>query len=137
VATTAGLRPQHGVRRVPESAVNVTWLGHASVLLGLDGVRLLTDPLLTRRVALLRRRVPAPPVPSGVDAILVSHVHRDHVHPRSLRLVAPGARVLAPAGAGRLLARTGAAEVVEMAEGDEAQVGPLAEVDMADLELEE
>lgn len=103
---------------MPEAATGrVTWLGHASVLIDLDGVRLLTDPLLTRRVHLLRRRVPAPAVPAGVDAILLSHLHRDHVHLRSLKLVAPGARVLAPAGAGRLLARSGAAEVIEMAPG--------------------
>lgn len=89
----------------------------------LDDVRLLTDPLLSTRVAHLRRVVPPPVVPEGLDAVLVSHLHRDHAHLPSLRRVARGRRVLAPAGSAALLARSGAAEVVEMTAGDRSRVG--------------
>ena len=131
-----GSRPRHGARHGPDGLGaaagerprgpgRVTWLGHASVLLDLDGVRLLTDPLLTGRVAHLRRRVPAPAAPAGVDVILLSHLHRDHVHLPSLRLVAGGALVLAPVGAARLLARCGAAAVIELAEEEQTRLGHL------------
>jgi L-ascorbate metabolism protein UlaG (beta-lactamase superfamily) len=103
----------------------ITWLGHASVLVDLDGVRVLTDPLLANRVAHLRRVVPRPADPVDLDAVLLSHLHRDHAHLPSLRRVARGRLVLAPAGSAALLARAGAAEVTEMAPGDRASVGAL------------
>jgi L-ascorbate metabolism protein UlaG (beta-lactamase superfamily) len=67
----------------------VTWLGHATTLLELDNVRLLTDPLLRPQTGLLRRRGTRPPPSkwSGVDAVLLSHLHHDHADLRSLRLL--------------------------------------------------
>jgi L-ascorbate metabolism protein UlaG (beta-lactamase superfamily) len=104
----------------------VTWLGHASVLVELDGVRVLTDPVLTDRVAHLRRRRPLSPelsAPGRLDAVLVSHVHMDHLHPRSLRSVAAGAVGITSVGAGRLLARAGFSDVREVVVGDEIEIG--------------
>lgn len=103
----------------------ITWLGHASVVVDLDGARLLTDPLLAIRVAHLRRVVPRPADPEAVGAILLSHLHRDHAHLPTLRRVARDRLVLAPAGAAALLARSGAAEVIEMEPGDRSRVGAL------------
>jgi L-ascorbate metabolism protein UlaG (beta-lactamase superfamily) len=80
----------------------VTWLGHSTVLVDVDGVRILTDPLLTRRLAHLRRRVPMPTV-TPVDVVLISHVHMDHLHLPSLRMVASGARLIVPEGAAPLV----------------------------------
>ena len=71
------------------------------------------------RVAHLRRVVPRPGDPGGGRRVLLSHLHRDHAHLRSLSRVARGRPVLAPAGSAALLARAGAAEVIEMAPGDE------------------
>ena len=70
----------------------LTWVGHATVLLELGGVRLLTDPLLRTRLGHLRRHGarPAPEVTEDIDAVLVSHVHLDHLDVRSLRSVARG-----------------------------------------------
>ncbi len=51
--------------RAGTSADRIVFLGHATVLIELDGVRLLTDPLLRGRVAHLRRQVP--PVDASVD----------------------------------------------------------------------
>ncbi|MCL2850241.1 MAG: MBL fold metallo-hydrolase, partial [Micrococcales bacterium] len=73
----------------------VTWLGHASVVLDLDGTRVLTDPLLRRHAGVLRRRgaAPAPHLWSAPDAVLISHLHHDHAETGSLRMV-PGAPVV-------------------------------------------
>ncbi len=65
----------------------VCWLGHASFLIQLDGVRYLTDPCW-HRLGLLPRRVPAPYTPQRIDPIdylLLSHNHRDHVDSRTIR----------------------------------------------------
>ena len=53
--------------------IGVTWIGHSSVLIDLDGVQLLTDPLLRNRVIHLRRVVDVPHgAGSDADAILIS-----------------------------------------------------------------
>ncbi len=102
----------------------IAWLGHSTVVIDLDGVRLVTDPVLAPRVAHLRRAAGPARAPGGVDAALISHLHLDHLHARSLRAVAP-ARILAPLGAGRFLRSRGAAELSEVGEGDELAVGPV------------
>src|SRR5207342_1073600 len=58
----------------------VTYVGHGTVLLELDGKRLLTDPVLRRWVGPLRRQGSDPPagIIRGVDAVLLSHLHLDH-----------------------------------------------------------
>jgi L-ascorbate metabolism protein UlaG (beta-lactamase superfamily) len=103
----------------------LTWVGHATVLLELGGARLLTDPLLRTRLAHLRRHGarPDPSVTEDIDAVLVSHVHLDHLDVRSLRSVASGARVIGPEGAGRLLGRIGFARVDEVVPGDRITIG--------------
>jgi L-ascorbate metabolism protein UlaG (beta-lactamase superfamily) len=67
--------------------VHVTWIGHSSVVLDLAGVRVVTDPLLRRRLGPLSRRhdLPVHPHVDGVDAVLLSHLHHDHADLPSLR----------------------------------------------------
>ncbi len=102
----------------------LTWLGHSTVVIDLDGVRLVTDPVITGRVGHLRRRVAPAAVPERVDAALVSHLHLDHLHGPSLRRLAP-ARIVAPRGSRRLVGRRTGAAVSEVDEGDEVAIGPL------------
>jgi L-ascorbate metabolism protein UlaG (beta-lactamase superfamily) len=108
----------------------IAFLGHATVLIEFDGVRLLTDPLLRGRVAHLRRQ--APPVQEGVfaerarpDAVLISHLHHDHLDLASLRLLGLDVPLLVPAGAGELLRRRGFTDVSELRAGEVAGVGAL------------
>jgi L-ascorbate metabolism protein UlaG (beta-lactamase superfamily) len=104
-----------------DSAGRVTWLGHATALLEVDGARLLTDPVLRPRVGHLRRLTPVPADPGRLDAILVSHAHHDHLHLPSIRRLDPAAPVLAAPGAARALRRSGRT-VHELAPGDELDV---------------
>lgn len=69
--------------------MRLTWIGHATVVLDLGGVRLLTDPLLRKHAGPLRRVGP-PPDPrawADPDAVLVSHLHADHASVGSLRML--------------------------------------------------
>lgn len=101
----------------------VTWVGHATAAIELDGVRFLTDPLLTKRVAHLRRRTAVPDADVGdIDAILLSHVHLDHLHANSLRRLNRSAVVVAPRGAGRLVQKLGFNRVIEVSPGERASV---------------
>ena len=103
--------------------VILDYVGHATVQLELDGVRLLTDPLLRARVGHLRRVAPPAGVSAEVDAILISHAHHDHLDLPSLRRLSTSAVAVVPRGAGRLLRRF--ERVVELGEGDEVAVGSL------------
>ncbi len=84
--------------------LEICWLGHASTLVELGGVRFLTDPALTARLAHLRRHHAVDlEVIRDVDVVLISHVHMDHLHVPSLRLLGD-VELVVPAGAGRSVA---------------------------------
>ena len=102
---------------------SIRYLGHATALVELDGVRFLTDPMLRARVAYLRRLVATPEVPDDLDAILLSHGHQDHLDVGSLRKLDRGARVFTAPGLGTLVSRKGFASVEELDAGDERDVG--------------
>lgn len=87
-------------------ALTLTWLGHSTVVIDLDGTRLLTDPLLKRHVGPLRRRFPKPDPDQwrDPDAVLISHTHTDHTELGSLRML-PGVPVLTAHANARWLRR--------------------------------
>jgi L-ascorbate metabolism protein UlaG (beta-lactamase superfamily) len=84
----------------------------------------LTDPVLRGRLAHLRRHAPAPDPPTALDAVLISHLHRDHLDLASLRELDPAVPVVAPQGAAGLLARAGRRDVREVAAGDVLELDP-------------
>jgi L-ascorbate metabolism protein UlaG (beta-lactamase superfamily) len=106
----------------------ITWIGHSTVLLELDGVRLLTDPVLRKRVAHLRRvsEGARPDLPDSLDAALVSHAHYDHLDTRSLARLGRSLQVVLPMGTGNLLRRRGFLHITEVDVGDEIEVGRVA-----------
>jgi L-ascorbate metabolism protein UlaG (beta-lactamase superfamily) len=106
-------------------ADRLTWLGHATVRLELSGTRLLTDPLLRPRVAHLRRHAGEPAPPGPLHAVLISHLHRDHLDLPSLRALDPAALVVVPRGGSGPLRRSGR-ELVELAVGEELPVGDVS-----------
>ena len=97
----------------------IRYIGHSTVLIELDGVRILTDPLLRARVAHLRRATPLGDAPQAVDAVLISHGHYDHLDLPSLRLLRPS-RVVLPSA---LEQRVADLPTIGVDEGDEVSVG--------------
>ncbi|MEU2348306.1 MBL fold metallo-hydrolase [Modestobacter sp. NPDC049651] len=106
---------------------SLSFLGHSTVRVELGGRTVLSDPLLTGGLGPLRRVVPTPPAAAwaGVDLVLVSHLHGDHLHLPSLRLLGPDVPVVVPRGAGRWLTGKGLPDVTELAPGETVTVGGL------------
>ncbi|MFW6077543.1 MAG: MBL fold metallo-hydrolase [Hyphomicrobiales bacterium] len=106
--------------------LHVTYVGHATALIQVAGLNILTDPFFSRRASPLQWAGPKRVRPPGValddlpriDAVLVSHNHYDHMDLPSIRRLhdrhAP--RILAPLGNGAILART--RRPLDVAEGD-------------------
>jgi len=89
------MTPRTGVSRKPVLAIDdqlgLTFIGHSSFFLQIDGKNLLIDPNFARWIFVLKRlRQPGmrlrdlPPI----DAVLVTHAHFDHLHRPSLRAIA-------------------------------------------------
>jgi L-ascorbate metabolism protein UlaG (beta-lactamase superfamily) len=82
----------------PSSSLRVTWLGHSTVLVEIEGVRLLTDPVWGQRASPLSfagpKRFHPPPIALSslppVDAVLLSHDHYDHLDAPTIRALAAG-----------------------------------------------
>jgi L-ascorbate metabolism protein UlaG (beta-lactamase superfamily) len=108
-------------------ADRITYVGHATILIELGGVRLITDPLLRERFMHIRRHreVPDPSVARDIDAVLISHLHADHLDPPSLRMVGSATRLIVPERAGATLRRRGFAAITELAPGSSATVDAL------------
>jgi L-ascorbate metabolism protein UlaG (beta-lactamase superfamily) len=109
------------------SGPELHFVGHSTVRIDLAGRRVITDPLLTRGLGPLRRVVPLPEpsVWEGTDVVLISHLHGDHLHLPSLRLLGAETRIVVPRGAGRWLRRRGFPRVDELAPGESLTDGPL------------
>jgi L-ascorbate metabolism protein UlaG (beta-lactamase superfamily) len=105
--------------------VELTWWGHSTASLTDQRTHLLTDPVLTDRVAHLTRRRGASPSRLSPDAVLVSHLHHDHLHLPSLRRLPARTRVVLPVGGAGLLDALGL-DPVEVEPGDTVTVGGLS-----------
>jgi L-ascorbate metabolism protein UlaG (beta-lactamase superfamily) len=108
----------------PASGLRVTWLGHSTTLVELDGVAVLTDPMWSERASpstwVGPKRYHPPPLAiealPHLDAVVISHEHYDHLDEMTVRALAPrGVPFHVPLGVGAHLAAWGvpAAQIVE------------------------
>lgn len=101
-------------RNRAENQLNVTWLGHSSLMINIDGYRILTDPVFEKRISILgptrfNGEVPLQidDVPN-VDAIIISHDHYDHLNKFSVQhLHTKTERIFVPLGVGELIEKWG------------------------------
>ncbi|GAA4026023.1 MBL fold metallo-hydrolase [Hymenobacter glaciei] len=103
---------------VPAAALRATWLGHSTVLLEIDGHRILTDPVWSERVSptsfMGPKRFFAPPLPLAelpeLDAVVLSHDHYDHLDSAAIHFLGrTGVPFFCPLGVGAHLRRWGVA----------------------------
>jgi L-ascorbate metabolism protein UlaG (beta-lactamase superfamily) len=112
--------PALPVPRPPEGTASLTFVGHATVMITTARTRLVTDPLFERSFYGLRRAKEAGAHAADVDDIdlvLVSHAHRDHLSPASLRRVLKDVPIVVPPRCGPLVARLGFLKIEELAPG--------------------
>jgi L-ascorbate metabolism protein UlaG (beta-lactamase superfamily) len=98
----------------------ITYLGHASLLMEMDGMRLLTDPVFRQRIYHLRRTSPSPDAAAfrDVDAVLISHLHYDHLDIPTLQALGDAPLIYIPSGASALLERAGIHHYKEISLGE-------------------
>ena len=125
-----------GLRIPAASGLRVTWFGHSSVLLEIDGVTVLTDPLWSERASPVswtgpKRWYPAPialrDLPR-INVVLISHDHYDHLDRSTITAMANwDAMFVVPLGMGGYLERWGIppARIVELDWWQSARVGSL------------
>src|SRR5262249_10852752 len=119
----------------PADTLAITWYGHASSLVEIDGARVLFDPIWSDRCSPSQevgpRRLHRAPVPLEsllpVDAIVISHDHYDHLDMQSIRRLArlSHAPFVMPLGVGEHLERWGVPieRIVELDWDDSIEVG--------------
>ena len=122
----AARRISDGAARLADAAAldapTVTWVGHSTLLVRMAGVTFLTDPIWSESaspVSLGPRRLVAPGLAiddlPGIDFVVVSHNHYDHMDVSTLReLARRGTRFLVPLANAHILARYGIAPVEEL-----------------------
>lgn len=122
---------------VEPPALAVSWFGHSSALIDIDGYRVLTDPVWSRRCSPSRtvgpqrlHDVPAPlEALPAVDAVLISHDHYDHLDIETIVGLARTQRApfVVPLGVGAHLRKWGIPEsrIVELDWYDSHQIGEL------------
>ncbi len=96
---------------------SITWIGHSTFLIQLNGLNIVTDPVWARRMALQKRLSPPGVRLSDmpeVDVVLVSHSHYDHLHMGSLRRLPGQKHMLVPAGLKSKLALRGFRDTTEL-----------------------
>lgn len=122
----------------PVSGLRATWLGHSTVLVEMDGARLLFDPVWARRASPSRivgpKRFFEVPLPVAeipqLDAVVASHDHYDHLDRDVVKALAkaqPNLRFIVPLGVGAHLEKWGVApdRITDLDWWESTVVGPL------------
>jgi L-ascorbate metabolism protein UlaG (beta-lactamase superfamily) len=127
------------LRVAPASGLRVTWLGHSTNLIEIDGTRVLTDPSWSERSSPISwlgpKRWFPPPIELGklpkIDAVVISHNHYDHLDHRTIMAMSDWSSLfIVPLGVGAHLAYWGVPEsrIIELDWWEQKQVGALTVV---------
>lgn len=121
--------PTHELPPAPAGRVAVTWIGHATCVVQIGGVTVLTDPVWSRRIPGVRPRLTPPGMPLGavgrIDAVVISHNHFDHLDAPTIRRLPRDTLLLVPAGLAWWFDRLGFRNVVELDWWESTAVGPV------------
>ncbi|WP_329137980.1 MBL fold metallo-hydrolase [Streptomyces sp. NBC_01476] len=118
---------QGAVPHAGPGTVSVTWAGHASWVVRIGGLTVLTDPVWSRRIPGTPARVTPVGVPWSalppVDAVVISHNHYDHMDAPTLRRLPRHTALFVPAGLGAWFRRRRFTRVTELDWWEAAELG--------------
>jgi L-ascorbate metabolism protein UlaG (beta-lactamase superfamily) len=110
--------------------MRVTYIGHATLLIEVGGLKLLTDPNFDPKLGRILPRVSAPGIALDalpkLDSVLLTHAHADHLSFDSLDRLPVSTPVYAPPAVAAWLKRLGYAHVHSLVPGDELQIGEVS-----------
>jgi L-ascorbate metabolism protein UlaG (beta-lactamase superfamily) len=108
-------------------SLQITYIGHSTVLIEMDGIRVLTDPLLRNRVGFLCRQSASinANIYQDIDVILISHLHMDHMDLASLRQMDRTIHLIVPYGSANILSRIKFQSIEEFRVGDNGTIGSI------------
>lgn len=132
----AAATPAFHFPRAPHDVCSVTWVGHSTLLVQIDGLNVLTDPMWSERASPLTFLGPRRWTPPGIrydalppiDAVTISHNHYDHLDDATVRRLAqsfPQATWIAPLGVGSFLQTRGVQSILELDWWGSARVSSL------------
>ena len=132
VTTPAALTPKP--REWPDTGLHAAWIGHSTVLLKVDGVTILTDPVFSEKIGigigpitLGMTRIVGPALPQTEiprpDIVLLSHAHMDHFDLPSLRALESESTNVVTAARTSDLLRARYRTIHELAWGDAVRLG--------------
>ncbi|UCD37360.1 MAG: MBL fold metallo-hydrolase [Fidelibacterota bacterium] len=116
------VEPNWLVIHEPGDSLVVTWIGHATCLVQIGGLSILTDPIFSDRCSPVsfagpQRVTPLPLDPArlpAIDYVLISHNHYDHLDRATVRLLGNHPTWFVPLGLKAWFARQGITNTVEM-----------------------
>ncbi len=115
----------------PPGDLRVVYIGHATAIVEIGGLRIITDPVFSDVAAPVRgpsyRRIYPPGIPLAgippIDVVLVTHNHYDHLDEPTIRQLGNGPQYVVPLGLGGWFRRRGCTKVTELDWWGEARVG--------------
>ena len=124
------MEPDWQTIAAPDESLVATWIGHATFLVQMDGLNILTDPIFSERCSPVQfagsRRVTSMPLDPErlpeIDYVVISHNHYDHLDKGAVRLLGDGPTWFVPLGLKAWFARQGITNVVELDWWDQAEL---------------
>lgn len=101
----------------PGNDIQVTWLGHSTFLIQINGVNILTDPVFSKFMGNVKRLTYSETFPKElpeINYVLISHGHYDHLSFPSIKKLKGKPTYIVPIGLGKLFRRRGLKDVVEL-----------------------
>lgn len=117
----------------PEDAIQITWIGHSTFLIQVDGLNILTDPLFSKRASPVQfagpKRISDLPIEISqlppIDIVLISHNHYDHLDYHSIKQLGNKPEYFIPLGLSDWFSKIGITNVKQLDWWDKSQYGKL------------